>query len=89
MDVSRASDEDQTTGISSSRATRQNLNGSSSIERIRFKRNDSHPSVSSTLLMKDLMPNPTVTPKCTYLYTCSLMKNILLDVSSKLNYLDN
>ena len=49
---------------------------------MRLEDNDLKPSVSSQLLIKDEMPNPTVMPKFTYLYECSTTKNVFLGFSS-------
>ena len=45
-------------------ATWQNMNSLSSIRRTGFNNVDSHPSVSSEMLIKDEEANQTVTPKC-------------------------
>ena len=67
---------------SSSRVTWKNLSASSSIERTQLNSNDLHPSVSSEPLIEDEEPNPMATPKFAYLYACSLMKNVFLDIST-------
>ena len=59
------------------------------IEHTRLKDDDLHPDISSQLLIKDETLNPMATPKFAYLYACSLIKILFLDVSSKSNYLDN
>ena len=83
MDASGVSNQDKTAHIlrvSSLRVTWRNLNGLSSIELTRINRNDSHPCILSEPLIKDGTTNPTVTPKFAYLYECSSMKNVFLDV---------
>ena len=58
------------------------------IGQTQLKDNDSQPGVSSQDSIKDDTPNPTVTPKFFYLYKCSSMENIFLDVFEKSNCLD-
>ena len=85
VDASGVSNQDRTvrvSHISSSCATWQNLSGSSLIEQTRINHNNSHPSVSSEMLVEDETVNPTFTPKFTYLYECSLTKNVFLGFSS-------
>ena len=85
VDASGASYQYITSNISripSSHETWQNLSDSSLIEQTRLNHNNLHPSISSEPLIEDEMPNPTVTPKFSYFYECSLTENIFLDVSS-------
>ena len=59
VDASESSNQDQTASVSrvsSSWATWQNLNSSSSIQLTRFKRNDLHIYILSELLIKHQMP---------------------------------
>ena len=58
-------------GVSSSRRTWRNYNGSFLIEQTQFKRNDSHKMNFIITLDQRLNSDPTVTPKSLYKLTCS------------------
>ena len=57
---------------SSLNATWLNLSASSPIEQTRLSDNDSHPSISSELLIEDEESNPMAKPNFAYKLTCSL-----------------
>ena len=44
----------------------QNFSTPSSIEHTKIKKNDSHPNISSELLIEDEMPNLTIMPNFAY-----------------------